>query len=489
MIKNIINIKYIFFSISIFFELVAIFCTQGAVYAQNQMLDKSLYYRYGNNFYADVYAFPNDSFDSTVFYFFYKVAYDELVFKLDQTGKYVAVANVEANFKDADGIIRKRIITNDTIVVANFDESISKSKYFTGFVQFVSITSNYSINIRLLNSKSSQVNSIEKNIKNYKLFTEDLPISDIYFVGDELAQNEYLAFISNSFIPFPITKFSILADYYEAPTQINTSNSNSFEYKITSSKKNNNSRKIWGDFDTISGVVQILKNKKISGKIYNNKPIIEIQTKGLEPENIFYTSNASNTDTNNKNLLTNNNIGLLKIDVNAKNFPPGHYELFLKNLSTNRDTVFLFEVRWADIPLSLLDVNYAIDLMYYILTDEEFKEMKKGAKEEQFRKILAYWNKSFGNANETLYNEHMNTYFNRVDYAFFNFQTITNRDGAKTDRGKIYILHGKPDEITTDVRNGKNSEIWYYRKINQAFIFEVVSVGNYKLVEIEKKDF
>ena len=37
----------------------------------------------------------------------------------------------------------------------------------------------------------------------------------------------------------------------------------------------------------------------------------------------------------------------------------------------------------------------------------------------------------------TPYNEEMAEYFSRVDYAFYNFQTINQKDGAKTDRGKI----------------------------------------------------
>ncbi|RKX67307.1 hypothetical protein DRP44_02635 [candidate division TA06 bacterium] len=61
-----------------------------------------------------------------------------------------------------------------------------------------------------------------------------------------------------------------------------------------------------------------------------------------------------------------------------------------------------------------------------------------------------------------------------------------NRKGRNTDRGRIYLKYGKPDQI---IRKGisqkyKSAEIWkYYNKGGMTFIFsDVNSTGDYILV-------
>jgi hypothetical protein len=76
-------------------------------------------------------------------------------------------------------------------------------------------------------------------------------------------------------------------------------------------------------------------------------------------------------------------------------------------------------------------------------------------------------------------------YFKRVDYAYFNFQTIQESDGAKTQRGKIYILYGNPDEIKTELISNNAREIWTYNRIKKQFIFENTAPGVYELAEVK----
>ncbi len=463
--------------------LALVFCKINTVFAQNKAFDKSTYYNYENNFYTEIYTFPTSKLDSLTFYFFYKIAYDDLVFQLNKNEEYFTVANIEANFKDSEGIIRKRIITNDTIYAENFDESVSKSKYFINLVQFTVINSNYDISIKLLNSKSFKANSIEKKVVNCNSATKKNMFCDIYFTGEQIAQDEYEAFINNSVVPFLASEFSILIPMVSTDTINSSIGKNMFDYKIISKKdtKSNDykSSKIWGAFNELEGSARVLENKKISAELSNNRAKIKLQ------KIVFDVDTTTTTNNNNNNNNNHNNIGLLKIDIKSGNFPPGYYELIVKNKFTDEEKKFSFEIRWSNIPLSLLDAEYATDLMHYVLTDTEFKEIKKGNKEEQYRKIIKYWEK-FDPSPGTLYNEALATYFNRVDYAFFNFQTITNKDGAKTDRGKIYILYGLPDKIISDVHNGINCEVWHYYKLKQIFTFDIISVGNYKLVEIKE---
>jgi GWxTD domain-containing protein len=122
--------------------------------------------------------------------------------------------------------------------------------------------------------------------------------------------------------------------------------------------------------------------------------------------------------------------------------------------------------------------------MYYILTDEEFSVMNKGNDRKVFRKLLDYW-RAKDPTPFTVYNEAMVEYFRRVDYALFNFKTITEANGSKTERGKIYILNGKPTNIKRNMsKESKIFEIWTYTNLKKEFTFETNSKGSFSLTKI-----
>jgi GWxTD domain-containing protein len=151
---------------------------------------------------------------------------------------------------------------------------------------------------------------------------------------------------------------------------------------------------------------------------------------------------------------------------------PQKYSLTLFINGSKKDTVnFEFEIFWDRPPFSLRNLNYAIDLAYYILTDEEFNNLKDAKKEEQEQKFFDLWRK-FDTDTTTLFNEAMAVYYSRVDYAFFNYQTINEPDGAKTERGKIYILYGKPTSTSREIdKDDVIREVWYYDRLHKKFVF------------------
>ena len=83
----------------------------------------------------------------------------------------------------------------------------------------------------------------------------------------------------------------------------------------------------------------------------------------------------------------------------------------------------------------------------------------------------------------------MTEYFRRVDYAFSNFRTLKEENGVLTDRGRIYILYGKPTSIERSLApGGPPRELWTYASLNKEFIFEDPSrQGNYKLTATENR--
>ena len=80
----------------------------------------------------------------------------------------------------------------------------------------------------------------------------------------------------------------------------------------------------------------------------------------------------------------------------------------------------------------------------YIITDEEkktFKTLKTDEEREQF--IEQFWLRRDPDP-DTDTNEYREEYYQRIAYANENF--ASGIPGWKTDRGRIYIMFGKPDE-------------------------------------------
>jgi GWxTD domain-containing protein len=122
--------------------------------------------------------------------------------------------------------------------------------------------------------------------------------------------------------------------------------------------------------------------------------------------------------------------------------------------------------RWLD-----MDVRY-------IITDEElsaFKKLATNAERDQF--MEAFWQRRDPTP-DTEENEYKEEHYRRIVYANEHFQAGT--PGWRTDRGRIYIMYGKPDSIdahpaggpyqrTADEGGGQTEtypfEIWRYRYI------------------------
>ena len=57
--------------------------------------------------------------------------------------------------------------------------------------------------------------------------------------------------------------------------------------------------------------------------------------------------------------------------------------------------------------------------------------------------------------------------------------------GWQTDRGRVYIIYGKPDDIQRDDTSyGTGSYVvWYYNNLNKKFVFwDEYGFGEYQLV-------
>jgi len=147
-----------------------------------------------------------------------------------------------------------------------------------------------------------------------------------------------------------------------------------------------------------------------------------------------------------------------------------------------------FEIRWRDMPLSLTDLDFAVTALKYIATDDEYDDLRSGNRAARIKKFEDFWAKR-DPSHGTAYNEMMAEYYRRVDYAFTAFRTIKEENGVLTDRGKIYILYGKPTSIERSLApGGPPRELWKYSSLKKEFTFEDPSrQGNYKLTAAETR--
>src|SRR5690349_85175 len=112
----------------------------------------------------------------------------------------------------------------------------------------------------------------------------------------------------------------------------------------------------------------------------------------------------------------------------------------------------------------------------YIITDEERKAFKKlETDDEREHFIEEFWRRRDPDP-DTDENEYREEYYERIAYANEHF--ASGIPGWKTDRGRIYIMYGKPDELETHPSGGSYNresyegggttstypfERWFYR--------------------------
>jgi GWxTD domain-containing protein len=120
----------------------------------------------------------------------------------------------------------------------------------------------------------------------------------------------------------------------------------------------------------------------------------------------------------------------------------------------------------------------------YIITDQEraaFKALRTDEEREHF--IQQFWerrNPTPGSASNPFKEEH----YRRIAYANERFAPASGLAGWKTDRGRIYITFGPPDEIESHPYGGGANafpyEQWLYKY--------VAGMGNNVIVEFDDRE-
>jgi len=158
-------------------------------------------------------------------------------------------------------------------------------------------------------------------------------------------------------------------------------------------------------------------------------------------------------------------------DLDTLDLIEGEYQLKYSS-STKTKTFF---VRWISKPEYLKNPERAIKILKYLFENTNDFEKSTGNQKEMVRKFYSLW-KKFDPTPKTPFNELMAEFYRRADFASNEFRSVSQPDGALTDRGKIYLIYGKPDSVERSFsKDGRAIEIWTYnssRNLKFTFIDE-----------------
>lgn len=126
-----------------------------------------------------------------------------------------------------------------------------------------------------------------------------------------------------------------------------------------------------------------------------------------------------------------------------------------------------------------------IEQIKYIASQNEWKKIKDIPVNQLYQVIDDFWELHNTNPNSSR-NETRELFYSRVLKAEELFSVHSKLRGWKSDRGRVFIKYGQPDEIIDEVHPlNKHPYIrWYYYKSNTSYLFiDKSGYGNYKLYD------
>lgn len=341
--------------------------------------------------------------------------------------------------KNKDNKLVKREFVKDKIITYNFDETISNKKFLENFVTLLLNADTYTFQVifedKLTNRQRPQkplTLELNDSTKNYSPILVE---QKIYQNGN--SAKFILANFSGS-IPFSKELYNmiILSDKFESDKN--------YAVKFFQSDSLYFAKKIMSN---ILGMPRFEKQN-------------DVVTVSFDSSFKLY--------------------GLILNDVN-KNLEEGLYSVKIFSEDEKELDSLQVDVKWFNKPFSLADADFALEMISFIESEKSYSNlMKSSLRSEELLK--QFWKTKDPTPN-TSFNELMEVFYERVDYAESNFRNLSGVSGAKTDRGRIYISNGNPDRIERGVNyDGRITETWYYENPKRIFTFiDKRGDGSFKL--------
>jgi len=174
------------------------------------------------------------------------------------------------------------------------------------------------------------------------------------------------------------------------------------------------------------------------------------------------------------------------ISFNVDDWSPGIYKVNLRasTRDPDRDATTSTQVR-VDVTRAMLGANFkdTLEILGLIASSDEIKPLRDAPESERAAAWAKFWAARDPDPS-TPENEALDTYLQRVQYVTREYSQFG--PGWRSDRGRVYIRYGPPEQIDTamDQRAQGEYEIWRYYTQGRTFVFyDMFGVGDYKLVE------
>lgn len=388
------------------------------------------------------------------------------VLNFSRTGKSVSTVSYRApiqykiEIKNEDGIIRYSKEIPDTVNVDNVDELRSFSDYHFSLLSIGLYKGNYKAYIQLMH------NGVVLQTENAPVYLTSLALPNA------TSKPMVVSSISNQGIK-PLAnggtvlyngqnqKLVFLCDNIDESSQI----SYTIQPKLKSRYADSEKKPILQGYAQVRSISQLRPQTRLMNSQLS-----------IAPSSITIGNQSSSSQ-----------FSLIEVPINGSPLIPDKYEVILMRRGITDTLKSDFTVTWNTMPTSLQNIRYALDAMFYVLTDDEYETLKESQDVELRDKVYSWW-KSKDPTSFTPYNEAMVEYFKRVDSARTAYSTQSVPDGMKTERGKIFILHGAPSSVVVkDDANPTKEEWTYTNSVRKKFIFEQQKGGGYRLISIENK--
>ncbi len=376
---------------------------------------------------------------SSTCYFSYRIPFKQLFFTKNDN-KYSAGFVIDLEIKNADKIVNRKSLRK-SIVVDTYEETKVTTNYAQGVISIENNYKDYIIYpyLSIINSDQSiplDSISIDNNLILKEKIGRPIVIQNTESQCD--AKNGFQLVNYMNTIPYSFNDYSILIPVQDSTIKV-------LNIKIEQDGK----EKV---------------NQNISDYFHNDFKLKECEN------NIVLSSN--------KNLL-NTKYFVLKDFSHL--LEEGNARLVISK-DNSKSAEFEFSVLWNDKPKSLMNPEFAIQALEAIENEQTIDFLLNADKNDYAKVLKKYWDEKSGNK-KYAFNELENEYYKRADYSIDNFSTVSYPNGVKSDRGKMYIKYGKPDEIKREYFNSNIVvEIWKYIKLKKEFTFTDKSgLGNYTL--------
>jgi len=368
-------------------------------------------------------------------YYLYKVPYQNIVFLKNDKG-YNAEIRVDIEITDTNSNFIKREIKDWKIQTVSFEQTNSAELYAEGLISLNLIDGKYDIQPIITDQTSK---------REFRIVKERLDVNkskrktDLLIVDSKKVKCEEEEF-------FKLTNFEGNIPF------------RSDEYNLIIPLSDLSLKEI--------NVIVLSHNDTIAKRTLTDSFISSIG---------FEECSGKILITNNKNHQTNNFI----LNGVSSKLKEGSFSVIVNEEKEMKFNSFVF---WYNKPASLRDPELAIKALKHIEEESLIDSLLDLDEENLYKGLVNYW-KKMDPSSETEFNELMAEYYSRVDYTQINFTSLTGVKGIDTDRGKIFIKFGKPDQVErTSNEQGKIVETWIYIKPQHKFVFvDKQGVGEFSL--------